>query len=357
MGVAMGSKQSPAVRPPPSKLEENARAHAPAASKQAEDAAKQYPLMDIAEMARPTGADDQPLAIELSWWRRDVAIAWILTGDQNFVQDQHNRPESEIVLELAYNEAHAPDSRKLTVIGAWQLLRRKVVDGLIQTKGDPFEQIDRGAGNVETRTESTRDIRGVEFDSLVLEIIDGQEKWVHDDWKVSRGSNWNNRRGYQNFRLRRFDVMSGSHGDIPTGIDALVQESASAAIETSVGAQTETDSAQPGFSERTRHTTPPPRESEESTDVRKPPRRIPSERPLGQDGSGTIVTMAWDLMTSNEKWATEGIPGDWSFGRITEQVNKMLGAAAKRNSAILENLRGNGISPDSVKRALGIRKS
>jgi hypothetical protein len=188
------------------------------ASKEAEEYAKSYSPLKPPAPPRPrpagdkyfpygleeTGSEDSICVTEKTWWGRDVATAWVLTRDRKFVQHQQSR-RGEIGLELLYNTVYPPDRRSLTPNRAWELLREQIVDDRIRIVGEPFERVDRGDGNAAIERSPDRTISGVEFGSLDLEFLDGQEVWVHP-----RGSNWNNSRGYLNVRFLASDVMAAN---------------------------------------------------------------------------------------------------------------------------------------------------
>ncbi|UPJ78588.1 hypothetical protein IVB16_27455 [Bradyrhizobium sp. 183] len=138
------------------------------------------------------------------WWRRDVAIAWVLTRDRGFTQEQHDRGPRMRALDVAYTLRGEADGR--TSYDAWDDLR-DAIPGHIRTTGKPAERSNDGNGNALTSTESRRSISDIELEALiVLEV--GDEEWLVDkDWQVSRGSDWSNVRGFRSIEMAADDVI------------------------------------------------------------------------------------------------------------------------------------------------------
>ena len=93
------------------------------------------------------------------------------------------------------------------VEAAWTELKGLLEDGKIRVVGSPFRRLSDGpSGAVET-SESQREIPDSEIGSLQL-VEDGDDLClIPEDWRVARGSNWNNLRGYRNALVRANGVM------------------------------------------------------------------------------------------------------------------------------------------------------
>jgi hypothetical protein len=151
-------------------------------------------------------------AFEAVWWRRDVAMAWVLTRDKTFVQQQFDRTESDIAWDIAFAIYIA--DRKFSEIpiasknDAWVALHREMKAGRVRTVGEPFERINYGNGNINTIAEPERDIPGAELISMKPFSGVEEEFFVHIQWTVSQSSSTGNLRGYQRIRLCRADVIA-----------------------------------------------------------------------------------------------------------------------------------------------------
>lgn len=149
-----------------------------------------------------------------TWWRRDVAIAWVLTRDREFTQARHISGPGMIALEIEH-AMHAPSDRDWTQREAWERLRQEAISRPIRTIGNPVERFDNGDGAALETPQPARDISDLELESLIPHQVGADEYLVDEDWRVSRGSDWRNVRGYSNVRMRAADVLAA----FPEGSD------------------------------------------------------------------------------------------------------------------------------------------
>lgn len=147
----------------------------------------------------------------VAWWPIDVAIAWIITRDSTFVERHWKRRGSTLSVSVALavdNHSGKGLPRFVdSVEGAWTELKGLLEAGKIRVVGSPFRRLSDGSmGAVET-SESQREIPDSEIGSLQL-VEDGDDLClIPEDWRVARGSNWNNLRGYRNALVRANGVM------------------------------------------------------------------------------------------------------------------------------------------------------
>jgi hypothetical protein len=157
----------------------------------------------------PTELERNPFAV--AWWPVDVAIAWIITRDRTFVERHWRRRGSTLAVTIALAvDTHSGQSLRRFVESneeAWTELKALLEAGKIRVVGTPFRRLaDASAGSIET-TESQREISDAEIGSLQL-VEEGDDLClIPEDWRVARGSNWNNLRGYRNPLVRANGVL------------------------------------------------------------------------------------------------------------------------------------------------------
>jgi hypothetical protein len=150
-----------------------------------------------------------PFAV--SWWPVDVALAWIITRDRTFVERHWTRRGSKLAVTISLAvDSHSGQQLPRYVDGveaAWTELKGLLEDGKIRVVASPFRRTaDFSAGAVET-SESQQEIPDSEIGSLTL-TEDGDDLClIPEDWRVARGSNWNNLRGYRNPLVRANGVL------------------------------------------------------------------------------------------------------------------------------------------------------
>lgn len=150
-------------------------------------------------------------AFDVVWWPVDVAIAWIITRDRIFVERHWKRRGStlSVTVALAIDSRTGKEPARYVdgVERAWAELKHLLEDAKIRIVGTPFQRLAVTAiGQTET-SESQREIADSEIGSLML-IEEGDDLClIPEDWRVARGSNSNNLRGYRNPMVRLNGVM------------------------------------------------------------------------------------------------------------------------------------------------------
>lgn len=145
------------------------------------------------------------------WWPIDVAIAWIITRDRTFVERHWKRRGSTLAVTIALAvDSHSgePLPRFVDSIeAAWTELKGLLEDGKIRVVGTPFRRLSGGSNGAIETSENQQEIPDSEICSLRL-TEDGDDLClIPEDWRVARGSNWNNLRGYRNPLVRRNGVL------------------------------------------------------------------------------------------------------------------------------------------------------
>ena len=149
---------------------------------------------------------------DLEWWPLDIAIAWVLTRDRTFVERQWKRGGNGPVGITVAVELEKAGGRPLTlefpgVYEAWTQLKSRLVEGAIKTVGTPFRRVGDSAAEASETSESPREIKEAEIASLILHEEGEAFCLIPEDWRVAKGSNWQNLCGYRNVQLRPNGVM------------------------------------------------------------------------------------------------------------------------------------------------------
>jgi hypothetical protein len=151
-------------------------------------------------------------AFETDWWRQDVATAWVLTRDKTFVQEQFDRGERDIALNIAF-ALYAAD-RKFSEIpvaslnDAWLAFHREMKTGRVRTIGEPFVRIVYSNGSASTTAEPAKDIPDGELLWMKPPIEGDDEFLLNISWTATIGSGHGSLRGYRSVRVLRTDVMA-----------------------------------------------------------------------------------------------------------------------------------------------------
>jgi hypothetical protein len=151
-------------------------------------------------------------AYELKWWPLDIAIAWVLTRDRTFVERQWKRSSGKLTGISVAVAADKVYGRPLTlefpgVTEAWTQLKSRLEEGAIKTVGTPFRRVADSSNAASETSESQREIADAEISSLMLHEEGDDLCLIPEDWRVARGSNWHNLRGYRNVQVRPNGVV------------------------------------------------------------------------------------------------------------------------------------------------------
>jgi hypothetical protein len=140
------------------------------------------------------------------WWRRDVAIAWVLTRDRGFTQEQHDRGPRITALDVAY-ALHSPRQEGVTSWHAWETLQIEAVAGRVRVAGKPVEVLKDTSGNSQSTMQARRLIDELELEDLIVHQDSGREYLIDKNWQVSRGSDWSRFRGFADVEIDTAQVM------------------------------------------------------------------------------------------------------------------------------------------------------
>ena len=145
-------------------------------------------------------------AFDLVWWPIDLAVAWVLTRDRIFVESQwrrdgHGFTGIEISLAVDQLEGRPASLQFPGVDDAWTELKKKLEQGAIPIVGTPFRREAELLGHASETSESQRQISDAEIGSLMLDRDGDDLCLIPEDWRVARGSNWQNLRGYRNVQV------------------------------------------------------------------------------------------------------------------------------------------------------------
>lgn len=151
-------------------------------------------------------------AFELKWWPLDIAIAWVLTRDRIFVERQSKRSDPGLIgISVAVlGDELFGRPLKLEFPGvdeAWTQLKSRLEEGAITVVGTPFKRVADATHGATTTAESQREIADTEISSLMLHEDGDDLCLIPEDWRVARGSNWHNLRGYRNVQVRPNGVL------------------------------------------------------------------------------------------------------------------------------------------------------
>ena len=151
-------------------------------------------------------------AFELAWWPLDIAVSWVLTRDRTFVERQWRRSGNGFVGIEVSVAADQYSGRRVAlkfenVSKAWTALKRRLETGEIKAVGTPFQRIADLSGNASETSEPQREIPDFEIESLMVERDGDDYCLIPEDWRVARGSNFNNLRGYRNVKVRTNGVI------------------------------------------------------------------------------------------------------------------------------------------------------
>ena len=151
-------------------------------------------------------------AFELAWWPLDIAVSWVLTRDRTFVERQWRRSGNGFTgIEVSVAADHHSGQRVVLrfegVSEAWTALKRRLETGEIKTVGTPFQRIADLSGNASEISEPQREISDPEIGSLMVDRDGDDLCLIPEDWRVARGSNFNNLRGYRNVQVRTNEVV------------------------------------------------------------------------------------------------------------------------------------------------------
>lgn len=151
-------------------------------------------------------------AFELAWWPIDLAIAWVLTRDRTFVERQWKRSRDGLVgisVAIAADRitGKCSELRFEGTSEAWTELKAALEEGRIEVAGTPFKRVADLSGAAVETSDSQRTISDAEIGSLMLQEEGDEVCLVPEDWRIARGSNWNNLRGYRNVQVRTNGVL------------------------------------------------------------------------------------------------------------------------------------------------------
>jgi hypothetical protein len=151
-------------------------------------------------------------AFSLSWWPIDLAIAWVFTRDRTFVERQWRRQGDGLIgieIAVAVDQNMGTNCRLhfKDLNTAWTELKARLEEGRIEVVGTSFRrEADSSAKAVETAGDQQK-IADTEVGSLMLHEDGNDLCLIPEDWRVARGSNWNNLKGYRNVHVRTNGVI------------------------------------------------------------------------------------------------------------------------------------------------------
>ena len=154
-----------------------------------------------------------------AWWPLHVAVAWALTRDRAFVESSNRAGKSllSVAIALAMDKVDGKPTEHYFKgsTDAWSALREKMATGGIRASGAMFRRVADLEGHAVQTNEMAREIPAVEIGTLRLQDdSDDKDCLVPEDWRVARGSNWNNLRGYRNVLVFRDDVLRAFPADV-----------------------------------------------------------------------------------------------------------------------------------------------
>ena len=148
----------------------------------------------------------------VAWWPIDVAVAWMLTRDRSFLEEywKHKGSLLRISIEMAFRATSKPPHKQSyeNADDAWTELKGLLDGGKVRAVGTPFQHLTDLSGVGAETHENQRDIPDGEMSSLALLEAEEELFLVPSDWRVARGSNWRNLRGYRNVQVSSANLLT-----------------------------------------------------------------------------------------------------------------------------------------------------
>ena len=153
-----------------------------------------------------------PNILLAAWWPLPVAVAWVLTRDNEFAEQRGGATDvmRTLAVALAFNKVQPEPVPLLyqSADAAWSALLGCIVSGTVRVSAAEFQRDADMQGNAIEHSDMPRTLDAGVVGSLMLHNDQSfGDCLVPEDWRIARGSNWSNLRGYRDVRVSRDDLL------------------------------------------------------------------------------------------------------------------------------------------------------